>query len=151
MAKIERLREAVQRNLDLNHVHEMMQSGWKLSGLEWERESSAPVEPEPTTDSLYEEVPYGLRVASDCRHLERDPREMEALNMITEMIVQDAPLSRIAQELNRQAFPTRDGVRWTALSVYNIFPRLIEVTPKIFSDEQWRERRPDMARITWNS
>jgi hypothetical protein len=96
-------------------------------------------------------VPYGLRVASDCRHLERDPREMEALNMITEMVVRDVPLSGIAQELNRRGFTMRDGSRWNALSVYGIFPRLIEVTPKIFSEEQWRERRPDMARITWNS
>lgn len=150
MAKIERLREAVQRNLDLNHVHEMMQSGWRLTGIEWERES-ADTAPEPTTDSFYEEVPYGLRVAADCRHLERDPREMEALNMITEMIVRDVPLSAIAQELNRQGYLMRDGGRWNALSVYGIFPRLIEVTPKIFSEEQWRERRPDMTRITWNS
>jgi len=151
MAKIERLREAVQRSLDLNHVHEMMQQGWRLTGIEWERETDAPAEPEPTTDSFYEDVPYGLRVASDCRHLERDPREMEALNMITEMVVRDVPLSGIAQELNRRGFAMRDGSRWTALSVYGIFPRLIEVTPKIFSEEQWRERRPDMARITWNS
>ena len=148
MPKIERVREAVSSELDLAHMHEMMQAGWKLAGLEWEREAEATAtEPQP----IYEDLPYGLRVASDCRHLERDPREMEALNLITEMIVRDVPLSRIAEELNRGGYPTRNGRRWTPLSVYHIFPRLIEVTPRIFAEESWRERRPEPSQIAWNS
>ena len=86
-----------------------------------------------------EELPYGLRVAQDCHHLEEDPVEMDALQTIMEMIVQDATLTRIAQELNRRGFPTRDGAKWSPLSVYQIFPRLIEVTPRIFGDADWKD------------
>jgi hypothetical protein len=65
--------------------------------------------------------------------------------------VQDATLTRMADELNRRGFPTRNGTKWTALMIYQLFPRLIEVTPRIFAEEQWKLRRPAVAAISWNS
>jgi hypothetical protein len=148
MPRIERFRTAVKGTLEQSSFEQMTASGWRPVAIEWERE--APGEQLPSRLKI-EELPYGLRVAQDCHHLEEDPVEMDALQTIMEMIVQDATLTRIAQELNRRGFPTRDGAKWSPLSVYQIFPRLIEVTPRIFGDADWKTRRPDMTRVTWNS
>ncbi len=149
MTRIERMRTALKGSLDQAGFEQMAGTGWRPIAIEWEREVSG--EETAAASRKLEEVPFGLRVAHDCHHLEEDPAEMNALQTIMELIVQDAPLSRIAQELNRRGFATRDGAKWSALSVYQIFPRLIEVTPRIFADEEWKGRRPDMMRVTWNS
>jgi hypothetical protein len=57
------------------------------------------------------------------------------------LIVQDLPLSRVADELNRQSFRTRDGFQWSQISVFNLLPRLVEAGPHIFSSQQWTARR----------
>ncbi|HVA16292.1 MAG TPA: recombinase family protein [Candidatus Dormibacteraeota bacterium] len=95
--------------------------------------------------------PFGLRVASDCAHLEEDPEEMRALNTMMELIVQDISLPRMAEELNRRGCATRDGKPWSAVTIFNVFPRLIDVTPRIFSGDAWPARRREIARVTWNS
>ena len=38
MAKTERIREAFDRPLDLSYLRERERAGWRLVGLEWERE-----------------------------------------------------------------------------------------------------------------
>ena len=148
MPRIERKRTAIAGTLEPNSLEQMNAMGWRAVAIEWKRETGGDATP---AHQPMEELPYGLRVAQDCHHLEEDPQEMEALHTIMEMIVQDAPLTRIAQELNRRSYPTRDGVKWTPLSVYQIFPRLIEVTPRIFGDAEWKTRRPDLTRVAWNS
>ena len=47
-----------------------------------------------------------------------------------ELTIQDGPYSSIADELNRRGFRTREGVRWTPVSVFQMLPRLIEVGPE---------------------
>jgi hypothetical protein len=110
--------------------------GWKLVALEWERDIEG-----DSSNPLQVEVPYGLRVASDCRHLEEDGDEMEALTLGMELLVSECPFTRIADELNRHGHRTREGTEWTPVLVFNLLPRLIEVGPRIFPTREWAERR----------
>lgn len=147
MAKLERVREAFAGRLDLEDINRKITAGWRLVALEWERESSEAELPK----RRLQEPPYGLKVAEDCVHLDENPQEMEILHEIMELIVQDFSLPRMAEELNRRGFATREGKPWTTLAIFNVFPRLIDATPEIFSTEQWSDRRKEIARIMWNS
>jgi hypothetical protein len=92
-------------------------------------------------DRLLEVVPFGLKVAEDAVHLEREPREHEVLLHTLEFIVQDLPLSRVAVELNRLGYRTRRGTTWNAATVFELLPRLIETGPRMFTSEEWVRRR----------
>ena len=80
-------------------------------------------------------------MATGGTQLEESPEEMNALTLILELIVQDRSLSSMADTLNNQGFRTRDGSKWTVVTVYNMLPRLIEVSPRIFTKDSWIERR----------
>jgi len=110
------------------------EAGWKLVAVEWERDSDAPPPAE-------EEVPYGMRVASDCAHLEYDTAEMAVMTLIMELIIQEHTFGRIAQELNQAGFKRRSGEAWSPISVFNLLPRMIEVGPRMFSTSEWVDRR----------
>jgi hypothetical protein len=138
MSKVERMREMVTGPLDPEHVRQRTDAGWELVAMEWQR-SAEGVEPERSRSG--EDVPYGSRVAKDCAHLEENPSEMDALTLILELIVQDRSLSNMAETLNQQGFRTRDGSKWSMVTVYKMLPRLIEVSPRIFTTEAWIERR----------
>ena len=88
-----------------------------------------------------EEVPFGLQISSNAQSLEENPTEQEILRLMMELTVQDGPYWAIAEELNRRGYRTRQGMRWTAVSVFQMLPRLIEVGPKIFATREWQERR----------
>lgn len=148
MARFERVREAVKSPLHLEHFTQRAESGWRLVALEWERE--LPGETEPVSRRL-EPVPFGLRVAEDCMHLEENPLEMQILTVMMELIVRDFTISRIAAELNLREFRTREGTEWSALSVFRTLPRVIEVAPQVHSSEDWAERRKQLSHIAWNS
>jgi len=138
MARIERIRESVTSPVDAEHMRQKTEAGWRLVALEWQRE--IPGE-EAESERLIQDVPYGLRVATDCLHLEEDPDEKGALITMMELIVREDPFSQVATELNRRGFRTRNGSKWTPVSVFNMLPRLIEVGPKIFSSEEWEARK----------
>src|SRR5579863_5086747 len=104
MAKIERVREVVTRPLEAEHLKQRADAGWKLIALEWQRETEGE---EPGPGPLAEEVPFGLKVAADCSHLEENSREKEALVLMMDLIVDDNPLSKVADELNQRGFRTR--------------------------------------------
>jgi len=148
MARFERVREAVSSPLQLDYFTKRGEGGWKLGALEWERE--LPGETQEAARRL-EPVPFGLRVAEDCMHLEENPLEMEILQVMMELIVRDFTLTRIATELNRRQMRTRDGVEWSTLSVFKMLPRVIEVAPQVHSSEDWAERRKQLSHIAWNS
>jgi hypothetical protein len=149
MARFERVREAVNAPLHLEYFTQRAATGWKLVAMEWERELPGD-EPQAPSKRL-EPVPYGLRVAEDCQHLEEHPLEMEVLSVMMELIVRDFTLSRLAAELNRREFRTRDGAEWSALSVFKTLPRVIEVAPQVHSSDDWAERRKQLQHIAWNS
>jgi len=152
MKKIDRMREKVTILPTSVYLSKMHDAGWKLVALEWEREVEVYGEaPEPTVEVGAEEIPFGLRVASDCRHLEDDPLEMQTLRFLTEMIVQDISFQSMADALNIREYRTRDGRPWNAASVFKLTPRLIEVAPRILSSSEWESRRKQLARVSWNS
>jgi hypothetical protein len=137
---IERIRESISGPLNQAELQTRQAEGWKLVAVEWERERSD-VEAAPQPEA---EVPFGLKVSGDCAHLEEDSNEREVLVAMMELTIQDGPYSSIAEELNRRGFRTREGVRWTPVSVFQMLPRLIEVGPKIFQTEEWQRRRERM-------
>jgi hypothetical protein len=92
-------------------------------------------------------VPYGMRVADDCIHLVEDQQEKDIIMLALELIVQDFRLSQIAVELNRRDFRTRSGQPWNAASVFELLPRLIDIGPRIFSSQEWAERRQRLFHV----
>jgi hypothetical protein len=144
MSKLQRVREVPSAPLTEDYVSQKSKEGWKLTAVEWEREvEDSPSQPGPLT----EEVPYGLRVAADCSHLEENTIEKQALVLMMDLIVQDAPLSLVAEELNRKGFRTRAGANWTPGSVFDMLPRLIQVGPRIFSSTEWTARTRHLFRM----
>src|SRR6516165_10584283 len=144
MSKLERVREIVRDSLTTEYLKQKTDAGWRLVAVEWQREVEAEVEQQP---EFIEDVPFGLRVAADCQHLEEDPTERDILVLMMDLIVQDQPLSRVADGLNQAGFRTRQGSPWSPVSVFNMLPRLIEVGPHIFSSEEWMARRERLMRV----
>jgi len=154
MKKIDRVREKITILPTATYLSKMHDAGWKLVALEWEREIDVPEDPATSPAELTsgsEEIPFGLRVAPDCRHLEDDPQEMETLRFLTEMIVQDVSFKSMADALNIRGYRTRDGQPWNAATVFKLTPRLVEVAPRILSSGDWESRKKQMTRVAWNS
>jgi hypothetical protein len=112
--------------------------GWRMTAVVWERDVEAD---DSAKRSVNEVVPFGLRVADDCQHLEEDREERDVILLALELIVQDYRLSQVAVELNRRKSRTRKGTSWNAASVFELLPRLIDVGPRIFSSQEWADRR----------
>lgn len=143
MTKIERIREVVTGAVDVEYMRAKTEAGWKLVAMEWRRE----IEGEEAPQVMVEEIPYGLRVAQDCSRLEEDLGERAILMQMMELIVQDYSVSLIASELNKRGLRTREGHHWTPVSIFNMLPRLIEVGPRIFSSDEWEERREHLLKM----
>jgi hypothetical protein len=149
MAEGERIRESLQAPLDATYMKQREQAGWKLVAVEWERAAAAAGVPAPPAEPALslEDAPFGLRVAGDCEHLEQNPAEMQFLLSMMELIIQDISLVKVAEELNRKGFRTRKGAEWGPVAVFNMLPRLIELTPQIFNNEEWLERRKHLSLV----
>ncbi len=134
MPNIERVREVVLTPPDADYFRRRAEEGWKLIAMEWQREGRG-------TEPAAIDPPFGFRIGPDCAHLQEDPTEQQALETMMQLIVQDLPLSRVAQELSLRGFRTRQGARWSAVDVFELLPRLVESGPRIFSREDWAARR----------
>ena len=144
MAKIERVRQDVSDSFGADDIREQLEKGWKLVAVEWQRE----LPEEAAEPSVAAEVPFGLQVATEPPpRLEENPTEREILYLIMELTIQDGPYSAIADELNRRGYRTRQGTKWTPVSVFQMLPRLIEVGPRIFATEEWQQRRQRLAKL----
>ncbi len=143
MAKTERIRQEAPASFGPEEIARQAQQGWKLVAVEWERElpGSEGAAPAP------EEVPFGLQAVPETARLEPNPTEQEILFLIMELTIQDGPYSVIADELNHRGYRTRQGMKWTPISVFQMLPRLIEVGPRIFATQEWQERRARLARV----
>ena len=146
MPRVERIREFVKGATTADYFAQKQQAGWRLVAAEWEREAAGGGPP-ANYGRLEAEIPYGLRVAPDCRTLEEDPIEKEALLLMMDCIVRDLGISTMADELNRKGFRTRQGATWGAIAVFEMLPRLIEVGPSIFPTHDWAERRRHLVRL----
>ncbi len=144
MAKTERVREVLTEPLDLEYLKRRTEAGWRLVAVEWQRQLDDEAQ---RASTLTEDVPFGLRVAADCSHLEEDPTERQVLMLMMDLIVQDHPLSKVAEELNQQGFQTRQRSKWNPVAVFNMLPRLIEVGPRIFSSEEWVARKQRLVKF----
>ncbi len=135
---IERIREILAGPLTPAYIEQRSGEGWKPVVVVWERHVES-AKPEPA--NITEEVPYGLKISEDCLQLEQDIQEKEALIVMLEMIIQDKPLSEVAESLNQRGFRTRHNTKWTPGTVFDMLPRLIEVGPRVFTSEEWVTRR----------
>jgi len=144
MAKTERVREVLTEPLDPEYLKRRTEAGWRLVAVEWQRQLDDEAQ---RASTLTEDVPFGLRVAADCSHLEEDPTERQVLMLMMDLIVQDHPLSKVAEELNQEGFQTRQRSKWNPVAVFNMLPRLIEVGPRIFSSEEWVARKQRLVKF----
>lgn len=142
MGNEERVREAMSTPPTEEYMRQKAKEGWQLVAVEWARPQR---DGNADAGQLKEEIPYGLRVADDCRHLEENPIEKEAMAAMLSMIVEDKPLSQVAESLNREGYRTRDGHEWAQTTIFYMMPRIIQVAPQIFSSEEWRARRAQLT------
>ena len=135
MKKTERMRQSVSGPISEADIKQQSEKGWKLIAVEWEREV------ETTEGQIPGDVPFGLRIAADNQSLEEDPFEREILVDLMELLVQEGSYARVADEINRRGYRTRQGTAWTPISVFEMLPRLIEVGPYLFRSSEWSKRR----------
>jgi hypothetical protein len=84
MAKLERLRDFMTEPPSDEYFASKASQGYRLVSIEWERGRADEGPP-------LEDVPFGLRVASDCRRLEESPDEIQVLLLMMEEIAKDSP------------------------------------------------------------
>lgn len=138
----ERKRETLEQPLDLELLRSREADGWRVVAIEWERPATAgrAATLQPT------EVPYGLKIADDCKHLVEDPDEVEAMTLMLELITRDLPLDAVAHALNQRGHATRAGTPWSQVSVFRLLPRLIETGPAILGSSRWASLRQEERR-----
>jgi hypothetical protein len=146
MATTQRMRDVLTGSPTLEYLNQMTASGWRLVALEWEREADGGASdfPEPAGHEI--DVPYGMQISEDGYRLIESGAEMRVLTSAINLIVDDSPMSGVAEELNRQGYRTRKGGKWTPAAVFDLLPRMIEAGPKIFSRDEWAERRKRITR-----
>ena len=135
MKKTERVRQVVSGPLGAEDLKHQTEKGWRLVAIEWEREVEA------AEDKLPTDVPFGLRIAPETQRLEENQAEREILFQLMELVVQEGSYARIADEINRRGFRTRQGAEWSPVSVFEMLPRLIKVGPHMFQSSEWQKRR----------
>ena len=136
---LERWREPVSSLPGPEHMAAKEKEGWRPVAIEWARD------PKPSDDEARRRpIPYGLRISSDCAHLEIDPIEEEVMTLVIAMIAGDHPLSKIAAELNQRELRPRQGTEWTQVSIFKMLPRIVEFGPEILSSEAWSSSKSDV-------
>jgi hypothetical protein len=143
MPKKERIRESLSGLPTLEYLMQRIELGWRPTAIEWERD----IVPEGVEQKWSEEIPYGLRVSDDCTGLVEHSAEREIITIALDMIVEDCPLSRVAAELNQRGYLTRAGSHWTPTDLFNLLPRMIQVGPKLFTSDQWVQRRQHLPKV----
>ena len=72
--------------------------------------------------------------------------ENQVLLLMMDLLAQDFAYSSIVSDLNEKGFRQRNGKPWSRIAVFNMMPRLIEVGPRLFSSDEWEQRRLRMLR-----
>src|ERR1700691_3876838 len=99
MAKMQRIRESLEGNINPEHLKQRQEAGWRIVGVEWERVT----EDDTVCASVaVQDAPFGSRVSGDCEHLEENPPEMQFLLSLMELIIQNISLTNIPEELNNK-------------------------------------------------
>src|SRR5947209_20157885 len=105
MARFERIRDLVTGPLNTDLIKQRQEAGWTLAAIEWQRETAGT---EAALEQPMEDVPYGMRIAVNCQHLEENPQEISALVFMMELLINDKRLSEVASELNENGYCTRN-------------------------------------------
>lgn len=146
MKNVERFREEMPHLPSSDLLKQRESAGWRPVAIEWEREVTTIAQ-----GPGQEEIPYGMRITTDCLHLEENPAETQVLKFLAELIVQDASFNVMADALNQRGFHTREGGPWSPVGVFKLVPRLIEAAPRILSGSEWAVRKQHLSRVAWNS
>ena len=136
-----RMREVVSEPLPIDYFEKRRADGWILEAVEWTRQRAADL-------AGAEEPPYGQRIAADCSQLIDDPGEMRTLLLMYEKVVAGWRPGSIAAELNGRALRTRAGLPWSSAAVFDLLPRLIELSPKLQKHPEWPARRAALERVS---
>ena len=144
MAYFERVRDVVSGPFSPDVIQQRMSAGWQMVSIEWRRE--LPDSEAPPEGAFSEDIPYGLRISTDCKRLEVDEPENKVLLMMMDLLAQDFSYSAIVSTLNESGYRTRGGKPWSRVAVFNMMPRLIEVGPRIFNSDEWEKRRLKFAK-----
>ena len=142
----ERIRDVISEQLTLEYFHQRTSAGWVVAAVEWVKPSDS-TEAANAEQIQLEEVPYGQRIARDCGHLTDDSYEMGVLLFIYEKVVSGWRPTQIASELNLRGFRTRTAAHWTPTAVFDLLPRLIELSPKLQNRPDWPSRRAKLEVI----
>ena len=134
----ERMREVLSEPLTAELLARRSKEGWTPVAVEWQRQAGASTN---EAGSTIIEVPYGLEVAADGASLQENGVEMAVLRRILSQIVDDRPLSEIADRLNELGSAQRNKALWTQSAVFELLPRVIEVAPTIYASAAWQEER----------
>jgi DNA invertase Pin-like site-specific DNA recombinase len=94
------------------------------SVAQWEREAvgertKAALDHKRSCGEVAGTVPYGSRLAADGVHLEADPAEAAAVELVRALRADGVSIRRIAERLNAQGAPCRGG-RWHPTTVARI-------------------------------
>ena len=139
---MQRSRDVLPGQLTLDYFVHKAAAGWTLAAVEWVREVDDRAVVEPVEVSFAgEDVPYGVRLSGESGHLESHPVERTVLLLILEKIVREKAITQIANELNNEGFRTRRNTAWTPSAVFELLPRLIEVSPALLKSRDWQELR----------
>jgi len=131
-----RYRETLTEPLSPELIERRAEEGWRAASVDWVREGTPP-EAEP-----FLQPPYGLSLAPSGAHLEENRAELDVMLDVLEGLVEDQSLSQIAANLLRRGRATRSGFPWTPAEVFDLLPRIIEYSPRLFASSEWRERKP---------
>lgn len=133
-----RYRETLTEPLTPELIQRRAADGWRAAYVEWVREGAP-----PSTPAV--EPPYGLRLTGDAAALEENPAEFEVMLVILEGLVRDASLSQIAADIKQRGYTTRSGFAWTPAEVFDLLPRVIEYSRRLFSSAEWQSRRAALS------
>jgi hypothetical protein len=128
-----RFRDDISQPVTVDYFHQRLSQGWVIKAVEWAKPSE---QDDSASSKDQEEVPYGQRISEDCGHLVEHPREIEVIGFIYDGIIAGERPTHIALALNERGYRTRRGSLWTAPAVYELMPRIIELSPRL-------QRRPD--------
>ncbi len=144
MAYFERMRDAISQPFSPEIIQQRTGAGWQMVSIEWRRE--LPDSEAPPDNAFAEDIPYGLRISEDCKRLEVHPAENQVLLLMMDLLAQDFSYSAIVSDLNEKGFRQRNSHPWNRVALFNMMPRLIEVGPRLFSSDEWEQRRLRMMR-----
>jgi hypothetical protein len=143
------MRDVITGDLSFEYLAKRFAEGWKVSSIEWSRDTgdlSDPIEPAHLL-SEHTALPYGFRIAEN-GVVEENPLEATVLLIILEQIIREKRIQEIAIELNLQGYLTRAGTPWRATEVFELLPRIIEAGPSLLKSAAWRQRRPMQGTAT---